>query len=257
MITSIDKVELEFNIDGGESHLFTYDIPQYETSDAIFSIDKSNSFDWVTTIDGTNTLTFDTGFDSTANPNYVYEVFVYDSDEEILSESNLVAKSADYETGSSITFTGLPESNYGYHVMVKGYYKFGDTIIDISNKLYVKIENVHATFSYSSEIYSYYSDKEGVVKISTNALSSDAVITYTINPGDSTNTATDTINLSELTTETRNYINDYIQVYIEDDSDEGYIFIKFMVSSKNYNNYLTSAEISVENKIGETKTVTI
>ncbi|MCR5113907.1 MAG: hypothetical protein K6A63_08225, partial [Acholeplasmatales bacterium] len=257
VITSIDKVELEFNIDGGESHLFTYDIPQYETSDAIFSIDKSNSFDWVTTVDGTNTLTFDTGFDSTANPNYVYKVFVYNSDEEILSESNLLAKSADYETGSNITFTGLPESNYGYHVMVKGYYKFGDTIIDISNKLYVEIENVHATYSYSSEIYPYYSGKEGVVKISTNALLSDAVITYTINPGDSTNTATDTINLSELTTETRNYINDYIQVYIEDDSDEGYIFIKFMVSSKNYNNYLTSAEISVENKIGETKTVTI
>ncbi len=255
-ISSVDSVELSFNIDGGETKSISYELNGTKALDELYDLDALNvlnKFDWVTKNGDTYDLSINTGFDSTANPNYYYKVIVYDTSYNVLKESS------DYETSSTISCTGLPGSERGYIVDIITYFYNGITYMKYdSSNLSIKLGDVGATFTNITNIREYYGgNKYGYVKLNSYAINNAEDITFTINPGDSSYTATDTFTLDSLPT-SKDYVYGYITLTVTDmRENDGSVLLNFEASSSTLATYLKSVEITVTNKNGDTYTVTI
>ena len=127
-----------------------------------------------------------------------------------------------------------------------------------SHILSIKLDNVGATFTNITNIREYYGgDKYGYVKLNSYAINNAEEITFTINPGDSSYTATDKFTLDSLPT-SKDYVYGYITLTVTDMREtDGSVLLNFEASSSTLATYLKSVEITVTNKNGDTYTVTI
>ena len=136
-VNGINRCELEFDILGNGSVLLTKSIEFTEPSkktipdENAFSVNRSTVNSTVTSNqDGTINMTIDTGFDSTAYPNYAYKVELHEK----LSYNGYTHEKlyeSDYSTSSSVSFSNVKNTNYEVYV----------TVYNVQDGNYIKYES--------------------------------------------------------------------------------------------------------------------